>query len=271
MKPLSFLLSIALLLVMFQPSMANATDPSAQTQKLAEVISGPHRSEKHRARDPFRHPLETLTFFELRDDMTVVEIWPGGGWYTEILAPFLKEKGQLYAAGFDPQSSVPYFKKSAIRFKEKIESNPAHFGEVKLTTLQPPKKLNIAPPESVDRVLTFRNVHNWTQSGVADKVFEAIYHALKPGGILGVVEHRGSASTPAESGYVPEQTVIRLAQEAGFKLLGKSELNANPNDSKDHPKGVWTLPPTLRMKTLNRDHYLAIGESDRMTIKFLKP
>ncbi|RLA18511.1 MAG: methyltransferase, partial [Gammaproteobacteria bacterium] len=129
----------------------------------------------------------------------------------------------------------------------------------------------IAPSESVDRILTFRNVHNWTQAGAATEVFKAMYKALKPGGILGVVEHRGSSSTTNGSGYVPEQTVIELAEKAGFQLIAQSELNANPKDSKNHPKGVWTLPPTLRMKEVNRDRYLAIGESDRMTLKFLKP
>jgi predicted methyltransferase len=271
MKTAPFLVAGILLLSTLQSSAAPSVFPIVQTEKLQKIINGPQRSKKHRARDQFRHPLKTLSFFDVQDDMTVIEIWPGGGWYTEILAPFLKEKGHLYAAGFDPDSSIPYFSKNSQRLQKKIDSNPAFYGKVEITVLQPPKELNIAPPESVDRVLTFRNVHNWTQAGAANEVFMAMYKALKPGGILGVVEHRGNPSSSDSSGYVQESMVIDLAEKVGFKLLDKSELNANPRDSKNHPKGVWTLPPTLSMKSLNRERYLAIGESDRMTLKFLKP
>ena len=271
MKALQLLIISTLLLASIQTATAALDFPAVQAEKLNGAINGPQRSEKNRARDPFRHPLETLTFFDVQDDMTVVEIWPGSGWYTEILAPFLKEKGRFYAAGFDPQSTVPYFKKNAALFEKKVNGAPESYGKVEITILQPPEKLEIAPSESVDRILTFRNVHNWTQAGAATEVFKAMYKALKPGGILGVVEHRGSSSSTNDSGYVPEQTVIELAGKAGFQLIAQSELNANPKDSKNHPKGVWTLPPTLRMKEVNRDRYLAIGESDRMTLKFLKP
>lgn len=271
MKTIQLLLTGAFLLFSFQSIAATEAYPAAQIEKLNKAINGPQRSEKQRARDQYRHPLDTLTFFDIQDDMTVVEIWPGGGWYTAILAPFLKEKGHFYAAGFDPASSVPYFAKNSLRFQKKISGAPEYYGKVEITVLQPPKKLSIAPAGSVDRVLTFRNVHNWTQAGAASEAFKAMFTALKPGGILGVVEHRGNKSTNDQSGYVKESRVIELAEAAGFKLLEKSELNANPNDSKDHPKGVWTLPPTLRMKEVDRKKYLLIGESDRMTLKFLKP
>jgi predicted methyltransferase len=271
MKTLQLLLSGAFLLFSFQSIAAPLSYPAAQTEKLHNVISGPQRSEKQRARDQYRHPLDTLTFFDIQDDMTVVEIWPGSGWYTEILAPFLKNRGHLYAAGFDPDSSVPYFAKNSLRFQKKISDAPEYYENVEITILQPPKKLVIAPAGSADRVLTFRNVHNWIQAGAANEAFKAMYSALKQGGILGVVEHRGNKSTSDQSGYVTESRVIELAKKAGFKLLKKSELNANPKDSKDHPKGVWTLPPTLRMKEVDRERYLTIGESDRMTLKFLKP
>ncbi len=271
MKTAQLLLASTFLLFSFQSGATPPAYPTAQAEKLNKIINGPQRPEKHRARDQYRHPLETLTFFNVQDDMTVVEIWPGGGWYTEILAPFLKDKGRFYAAGFDPESSIPYFAKNSLRFHKKTGTAPEFYGNVEITTLQPPKKLEIAPAGSADRVLTFRNVHNWTQAGAANEAFRAMYSALKQGGILGVVEHRGNPSTSDKSGYVTERRVIELAEKAGFKLLEKSELNANPRDSKDHPKGVWTLPPTLRMKEVNRDHYLKIGESDRMTLKFLKP
>ena len=157
----------------------------------------------------------------------------------------------------------------------RLKLNRKIYNHVVITELNPPNKLSIAPKSSVDRVLTFRNVHNWIKRDQAEEVFKAMFQALKPGGILGVVEHRNSAKQSqdpkTESGYVAEDYVIALAKKAGFKLQGKSELNANPKDTKNHPEGVWTLPPTLRLKDQDREKYLAIGESDRMTLKFLKP
>ncbi len=245
-------------------------------ESLPAVIDGQHRSAENKTRDRYRHPAETLAFFDVQDDMTVVEIWPGAaGWYTEILAPYLKDKGMLYAAHFSPASSVPYFRNSLEAFRDKIAAAPEIYGQLQLSVLQPPDQLAIAPPGSADRVLTFRNVHNWMKSGQAETVFKAMYDALKPGGVLGVVEHRGTAGLAqdpeAASGYVREDTVIALAENAGFRLLAKSEINANPKDSGKHPKGVWSLPPSLREGEANRDAYLAVGESDRMTLKFLKP
>ena len=242
---------------------------------LERAIAGKQRSEEHKARDKYRHPQQTLEFFDVKENMTVVEIWPGEGWYTEILAPYLRDKGKLYAAHFSADAKQSYFKKGLENFVKKMHKQPKVYSKVELTVLQPPEFLQIAPDGSADRVLTFRNIHNWMKNDQAAAVFKAIYKALKPGGILGIVEHRNSASKPqdtrAESGYVSEDYVIALARNAGFEFLEKSEINANNKDAKNYPEGVWTLPPSLRLKDKDRKKYLAIGESDRMTIKFIKP
>ncbi|MGR9046677.1 MAG: class I SAM-dependent methyltransferase [Gammaproteobacteria bacterium] len=259
------------LMLAYMLTFANAGECSP----LSQALNGAHRSSENKARDRYRHPEQTLAFFDVKEDMTVVEIWPGAGWYTEILAPYLKDKGKLYAAHFSKDSEVPYFRNSLQQFVEKIGALPDVYGKLELTVLQPPEYVQIAPAASADRVLTFRNVHNWMGSGQAEAVFVAMYKALKPGGILGVVEHRSAPSATqdaqAKSGYVSERTVIGFAEQAGFKLMEKSEINANPLDTKDHPAGVWTLPPSLRLKDQDREKYLGIGESDRMTLKFVKP
>lgn len=242
---------------------------------LKPVLAAPHRSEANRARDAYRHPLATLAWFGVEPGMTVVEIWPGGGWYSEILAPYLRDQGKLYAAGFAADSEVPFYRLNAQKLKDKFAADPSIYDRVTVTELMPPHKTAIAPPGSADRVLTFRNVHNWMKGGYADAVFTAMYQALKPGGILGVVEHRADPDQPQDpkalSGYVTEDYVIELAEAAGFELIGRSEINANPLDTRSHPEGVWTLPPSLRLGETDRDKYQAIGESDRMTLKFRKP
>lgn len=248
----------------------------ADAAVIQEILAGKHRSAAHQARDGFRHPDKTLEFFDVQPNMTVVEIWPGGkGWYTEVLAPYLKDRGLLYVAQFDENSTNPYFNKSFAKFKQKLAANPDVYGRVIITTLQPPRQLEIAPPGSADRVLTFRNVHNWMKSDQVLQVFEAMYLALKPGGILGVVEHRNAAQTEqdpkAQSGYVTEAYVIHLAEQIGFKLLAKSEINANSKDTHNHPQGVWSLPPSLKGGDKNKAYFLSVGESDRMTLKFIKP
>jgi predicted methyltransferase len=232
---------------------------------LQAAVAGSNRSEANKARDKFRHPVETLTFFGIQPDMTVVEISPGAGWYTEILAPFLKDHGKLYeAVGGGP---------GAKAFADKLKSDPAVYGQVIVTTLQPPAETDIAPAGSADMVLTFRNVHDWLPRGTTQDYFKAFYRALKPGGILGITDHRADPTLPqdpkAKNGYVRQDYMIQLAEQAGFKLAGSSEINANPKDLRDHP--VWNLPPTLRQGEKDRDKYLAIGESDRMTLKFIKP
>lgn len=247
-----------------------------QGKELQEIVSSSSRNAKYRERDPYRNPVQTLEFFGIEPDMTVVEIWPGGGWYAEILGPYLKDKGQYVAAGFNENSEVEFFRKGSKRFRKLVASRSPEFGtEVKITSFEPPSELDIIEPGTADAVLTFRNVHNWMAHGGVDAAFSSFFKALKPGGILGVVEHRASSDVKqdpkAEGGYVRQDYVISLAEKAGFKLVASSEINSNPKDTKDYPKGVWTLPPTLRLKDTDKAKYLAIGESDRMTLKFVKP
>lgn len=252
--------------------MSSGSGPS-----LDDVIAGNHRPAEDRARDRYRHPKETLEFFGLKPDMTVVEIWPSGGWYTEILAPYLRGHGKYYAAGFvvSWRNSPQWRKDSAADFRRMLDARPDLYDRVSVTELGLPDRWQPCPPGTADMVLTFRNVHNWLAADYDAQMFKAFYDALKPGGVLGVVEHRAPAGTSIETtkktGYVTEEYVIQAAQAAGFKIEARSQINANPNDTKDYPEGVWTLPPTLRLGEKNRDRYLAIGESDRMTLKFVKP
>jgi predicted methyltransferase len=265
----SFLLTTCLL-----SASANAAD---DFDGLNQAIVGKHRSAEHKARDKYRHPQQTLEFFDVKNNMTVIEVWPSGGWYTEILAPYLKDNGKLIAAHFSPNAELPFFKNAVHEYMDKLKAQPNLYSNVELTVLQPPEQLQIAPDGSADRVVTFRNTHNWMKTDQATVVFKAMYNALKPGGILGVVEHRSKSNhlkpqdPKAESGYVSEDYVIALARNAGFEFLAKSDINANSKDTKDYPEGVWTLPPTLKLKDKDRKKYLSIGESDRMTIKFIKP
>lgn len=237
---------------------------------LAAAVADPRRKESNRARDRYRHPQETLAFFGIRPDQTVVEIAPSGGWYTEILAPLLREKGVYY--GTIPSSGT--YREATEKL---IASDPARFDKVRLTIFEFGKPSEIAPAGSADMVLTFRNVHNMIMASdaAAATAFADFYKALKPGGVLGIVDHRlpedRDTALEKTSGYIKRSTIMRLAQAAGFKLAGESEVNANPKDSADWPKGVWTLPPTLRQGDADRAKYLAIGESDRMTLKFVKP
>jgi len=264
-----------ILLALLLASSFSAAYAVEKPNSLQQAIAGKQRSVEHKDRDKYRHPQQTLEFFDVKDDMTVVEIWPGEGWYTEILAPYLKDRGKLYAAHFSVDADQSYYQKNLSEFVAKLKKQPKIYDKVELTVLQPPNFLQVAPDGSADRVLTFRNVHNWMKNDQAAAVFNAMYKALKPGGILGVVEHRNSPLKPqdtkAESGYVSEDYVIALARNAGFEFLDRSEINANSKDTKDYPEGVWTLPPALKLKDKDSKKYLAIGESDRMTIKFVKP
>lgn len=243
---------------------------------IDRAIAGAHRLDANRARDGHRHPRETLLFFGLRPDMTVVEIWPGAGWYAEILAPALREEGKYYAAHFQIDDKSPrYMSPARAAFVKALAARPEIYDRVAVTAVDAPRQTDLAPRGSVDAVLTFRNVHNWTAAKNDEAMFRAFFDALKPGGILGVVEHRAREGASLEqmikTGYMTESYVISLAGKAGFKLVAKSEINANPRDARDHPRGVWTLPPTFRLGDQDREKYLAIGESDRMTLKFIKP
>lgn len=242
---------------------------------LEQAIAAPYR-DANRARDVYRHPLETLEFFGIEDDMTVVEIWPGSGWYSEILAPFLRARGHYVAAQYPDVSGAPdYQKKGLAQYKAALAGNPQLFGRVRLTGIGKPNFYQPVPPGSADMVLSFRNVHNWLADDNSREMFATFYRSLKPGGVLGIVEHRGFDDTTREdsirTGYVSQDYVVQLAQDAGFTWVAWEEINANPRDTKDHPGGVWTLPPTLRLGNVDRAKYLAIGESDRMTLKFVKP
>jgi predicted methyltransferase len=242
----------------------------AAPKTIAEAVADARRKPANVARDKYRHPVETLTFFGISPASTVVEIYPGGGWYTEILAPLLRERGRYIAATQPPS-------KYRAATEALIASDPARFDKVTMTVLDPGKPSAIAPAGTADAVLTFRNVHNLIMEGdaAARQAFADFYKALKPGGVLGVVDHRlpegADAAREKSSGYVKRSTVVRFAEAAGFKLDAESEINANPRDTADWPKGVWTLPPTLAEGEANRTKYLAIGESDRMTLRFIKP
>lgn len=266
----------ALAIVAFaaQPALAQKA-PADVAPKIEAAANGAHRSDANKARNPYRHPVETLTFFGLAPGMTVVEISPGGGWYTEVLAPVLKDKGRYIAAHNNPMGS-PGGQRQRTAFIEKVGATPEVYGKVAVTSFGKGIEGNIAAPGSADMVLTFRNVHNWMGAGFAPEAFKAFYAALKPGGVLGVVEHRMPENRPdtddaRRSGYVKVSEVVRMAEAAGFKLVGQSEVNANPKDTADHAKGVWTLPPNFAGGDTDREKYAAIGESDRMTLKFVKP
>lgn len=246
---------------------AAPTEPATTEQALAGILAGDHRSADNRARDPYRHPAETLTFFGVEPTHTVVELWPGRGWYSEVLAPLLREQGKLVAVAPTGKYLQPY--------KDFLASRPELYDWVQLIEVTPPENLSLGADNSADVVLTFRNLHGWVDSGYAKEMHEAIFRVLKPGGVYGVVDHRAKPGTTAEqakkSGYVPEETAVQLATQAGFVLDERSDVNANPNDTADHPEGVWTLPPSLRLGDKDRDKYTAIGESDRFTLRFRKP
>lgn len=247
-----------------------AAAPAALPTSIEEAVASPTRNSENRKRDIYRHPIETLNFFGFQPNMTVVEISPGGGWYMEILAPLLHANGQ-YIAALPPATGEMANLNNQLG--QWIKGRPEMASKIKTVTMAPPADL--VPDGSADMVLTFRNVHNWMMAGTEQAQFNSFFRALKPGGVLGVVEHRANAKSKhdpkGKSGYVREADVIRFATKAGFKLAAKSEINANPKDTKDYPAGVWTLPPTLRLKDQDREKYLAIGESDRMTLRFVKP
>jgi predicted methyltransferase len=266
-----------MLMLLAAAAAAGTALAQAASDPLAAAIASPTRTPKFVARDVYRHPLETLRFFGVRPDQTVVEIWPSRGWYMEILAPYLREKGRYYAAIAAPEAAdaSKEDKDDAAFVRKRIVDDPAHYGKVNVTELHPPQLTEICPPGTADVVLTFRNVHNWIAAGDQQAQFNAFFKALKPGGVLGVVEHRAKPGTSLDetrkTGYVDEAYVKKLAAAAGFRFDAESPVNNNPKDTKDYPEGVWTLPPVLALGDKDRARYLAIGESDRMTLRFVKP
>jgi predicted methyltransferase len=258
---------------------AVAQTDASTSAALDAALAGAHRSERNKARDAFRHPKQTLTFFGLTREMTVVEIWPGGGWYTEVLAPVLKGKGKLYLAQYGANPAFDYQRREMAALQDKAKKNPEVFGGVQFTALWAPGELTIAPAGTADLVLTFRNVHNWLAPDYMQdpaKLFGAFFTALKPGGVLGIVDHRWpdpkTEDPKAANGYVSEERVKALAKAAGFEFVGSSDVNRNPKDTHTYKNGVWTLPPDLAVpEGENKQKYIDIGESDRMTLKFRKP
>lgn len=250
-------------------------EPMSVAQRLESAATGDHRSAENIARNEHRHPVETLTFFGFQPDMTVVELWSGGGWYTEVLAPAVNDEGKVVAANFAAKEDPEHYRtKLRKKMEERIANDPV-FANVYHGTFEPGVNVDAGEPGSADMVVTFRNVHSFMNAGIEKQVFAEAYKVLKPGGVFGVVQHRAPEGTDpkesSETGYVPEAHVIKLAEEAGFELVESSEINANPKDTADHPEGVWTLPPSLRLGDKDKEKYMAIGESDRMTLKFKKP
>jgi len=243
----------------------------ASSHSLLESVNSDHRIKKNVLRDKYRNPYETLSFFRIEPEMTVVELSPGRGWYTEILAMFMYEKGRYIVAPYNPNLGG-YAERLWNSYSELLESNDV-YSKVETTFLFD----KLAEDNSVDAVLTFRNVHNWINNNDenAKKIFEQSFSALRSGGYFGIVEHRARKETLLEdmykSGYMTEDFVIDLAKKAGFLLIDRSEINSNSKDLKNYPKGVWTLPPSLRLKDKDKSKYLEIGESDRMTLLFQKP
>lgn len=265
-----------LLLPLLATAAMAATALAQDTETVIDkAMTGSHRPEANKARDKYRHPKETLLFFGLKPNMTLVEITPGAGWYTEILAPVMR--GGIYYAALSrvTEQSSDAQRANDRTFRAKLSGDADLYGKVRLSVFEA-NAIQVAPAGSADMVLTFRNVHNWAKAGTADAMFKAFYDSLKSGGVLGVVEHRAKPGTTFErqidSGYMTEAYVTETAHKVGFKLDNKSEINANPRDTADYPGGVWTLPPTLRnVADAQKPKYLAIGESDRMTLKFVKP
>lgn len=242
-------------------------------RRLRDVVDGVHRDAASRARDAWRNPVETMAFFGLRPDMTVIELWPADGWYTDILAPYLAAEGTYIAAHYSPHNSSAYRLRTLQAYVARLEADPALYGDVRLGVLEcadaPPQ---LAPAGTADRVLLLRNLHNLMSGGCVDAVLAGVREALADDGVLGVVGHRAGEDAPrdplASDGYVRESHAIELIERAGFELIVTSEVNANPDDPRDHEHGVWVLPPTLRLGETDRERYLAIGESDRFTLKF---
>lgn len=266
----NFFNTLSLFLLVF--SFSNSVFALNKNESLLEAINDPNRNPAYSKRDKYRNPYETLTFFKINSSMHVLELSAGGGWYTEILAPYLRANGKLSVTHHNPDAGG-YYMRSRNSFDKKLASNPLFEG-VKVITADVPPSNAFTEPESQDLVVTFRNLHNWLGSDSMKAVMQEAYNSLKPGGFFGVVEHRAPEGSSMEfmkkSGYVTQSLAIKKALEVGFELVRTSEINANPNDTANHPRGVWTLPPSFRLKDKDRAKYELIGESDRMTLLFKK-
>ena len=252
---------------------AQATQ-EANKARLMAAIADANRPAEQRARDLYRHPYETLTFFEVRPESHVLELWPGGGWYTRILSAYVGENGKLYVTNASPKDPLKARAQMSKDYDAMVKTLPYN-DNITVMTVANPKKFSTGLEDQVDVVLTFRNVHNWVKENTDKTVYEEAFKALKPGGIFGIVEHRGpkgmTRAQSAKTGYLDQDGVIAAVEAAGFKFVEASEINANAKDTKDYKEGVWTLPPTLRLKDKDSAKYMEIGESDRMTLKFMKP
>jgi predicted methyltransferase len=287
MLPKHFVFVAAAVLAWAAPAASAKDEPSSVDKALVAAVAGDWRPATDTARDKYRHPVQSLAFWGLKPGMTILEVQPGGGWWTEILAPYARAThGKLYvtAADLDDPKLSERSRTARAKFAARFAARPDLYGSIEQVNWGP--RSAPLPANTFDLILTARSVHNWMSSatpGWVDKVFKDFYGALKPGGILAVEEHRanpGPQDPEAESGYVTEAFVIAAAEKAGFKLAAQSGINANPKDTKDHPFGVWTLPPSLASTPENSDKpddpnfdhskYLAIGESDRMTLRFVK-
>jgi predicted methyltransferase len=256
---------------------ASSAAGTAASESIQKAATGSHRSEANIARNRYRHPVETLEFFGLEEDMTVLEILPGSLWYSEVIGPVVRERGQFKAASYDPDApdQPEYRAKQVATMQQRFAAEKNVFGDAEILVLAPPDRIELGEPGSVDMVLTFRNLHGFVRAGVTEQVLRSFYDVLKPGGVLGVVQHRAGEATTKDPdafvGYLPQDRVVQLVESAGFELEAQSEINANPKDTADYPKGVWTLPPSYTLGDVDRARYEAIGESDRMTLRFRKP
>lgn len=266
---------ITILIILSLPIMANATEQKIKTY-IENTVASKDRNIINKTRDKYRHPIDTLVFFGIKPNSKVVEILPGKGWYTEVLLPLLNNNGKLTVASFGADNKNEYLRKTHLNYVNKLNTDLKKYDNINIIKFNANGKyLEEIANNSQDHVLTFRNTHNWIKHGVVKEIYNSFYRVLKKGGILGVVQHRATqealVNEAAKKGYVPEAYLIELLEDIGFELVEKSEINANPKDNKNYPNGVWSLPPTLKGGKTDQDKYLKIGESDRMTLRFIKP
>ena len=271
-----FIIPVLTSVALLSAQLVSAMDAELKS-RLETASQGDHRSDKNKDRNKYRHPVGTLAFFGLEPNMTLLEIGPGGGWYTEVIAPAMRDTGVYIAGSYDVdvEGQPKYRYRQHQTLLDNIKDQPELYDQIQLASYSPPKSRNLWQKSSVDMVLTFRSSHGWVRQGIIDEVYSDFFKVVKPGGVLGVIQHRapadGDAVVWAKKGYVAELSIIQAAEKAGFVLDAKSKINANSKDLKDHDEGVWRLPPTLSLGDQDREKYMAIGESDRMTLRFIKP